>query len=246
MPWQTPPERVADQAPPDPAAAQDTVEPSAEELPIEAAGAQAQPEAAGDAPPRAADLPWSTATDAAANVVAERTRLDLDGVAIDETARALATEDARAAQLRELGVHMSGRLAERYGVEDVEAQTLLDASRELSTPAGRQRVLAENAPGATSEILNYLNGRGGTIVERRDAVQKLLARDTVRGGIAKAGRGILIAGIILLVVLVGVLIAAAALFSTIVGGTDATAMIEAIATRPAWAGIGAAPAGRVM
>lgn len=254
MPWQpatdpaadvTPADSAEEQASPEPAAAQGAVEPPAEQLPVDA-GETTAPAVAADAPPRAGDLPWSTAADAAANTVAERTGLDIDGAAIDETARALVTEDGRATQLRELGVHMSGRLAERYGVEDAEAQKLLDASRELSTPAGRQRVLAESAPGATSEILNYLNGRGGSITERRDAVQKLLAQETVRGRIAKAGRGILIVGIILLVVLVGVLIGAVALFSTIVGGADASAMTDTLATRPAWVGIGAALAGRVM
>lgn len=47
---------------------------------------------------------------------AQKAGVDIDAAGISETALALTTEEGRTKAMKELGVHMSGRLAERYGV----------------------------------------------------------------------------------------------------------------------------------
>lgn len=175
---------------------------------------------------------------------AERAGLDIDPAGVDASVRALATDEGRAAAMRELGVHMSGHLAERYGVEDAEAARLLEASRALRTPEGRRALMAEYTDGADSDLMRYITGRGDSIGDRREAVQKLLENDRLRGGAARLGRGLLIGGIVLIVVLVGILIGAVALLGSLFdGGADTVAQA---ATRPAIDWIGAGLLRRVM
>ncbi len=175
---------------------------------------------------------------------AERAGLDIDPAGVDASVRALATDEGRVAAMRELGVHMSGNLAERYGIEDAEAARLLESSRALRTPEGRQALMAEYTDGADSDLMRYITGRGDSIGDRREAVQKLLQNDRLRAGAGRLGRGLLVGGIVLIVVLVGILIGAVALLGSLFdGGADTVAQA---ATRPAIDWIGADLLRRVM
>jgi len=174
---------------------------------------------------------------------AQKAGVDIDGAGISDAARELTTEEGRTKAMRELGVHMSGRLAERYGVSDEEATQLLDASRAMRTREGRAKVLAEYATGATGEgLTTHLTARGLSIEDRRSIVGELLTNERVTGGLKKAGKGILIGGVILLVVLVGILIGAVALLDALVsGGADAAAFADVVTTRPEAAAFVTAP-----
>ncbi|HJB63233.1 MAG TPA: hypothetical protein H9769_05970 [Candidatus Microbacterium pullistercoris] len=175
---------------------------------------------------------------------AERAGLDIDPAGVDASVRALATDEGRVAAMRELGVHMSGNLAERYGIEDAEAARLLESSRALRTPEGRRALMAEYTDGADSDLMRYITGRGDSIGDRREAVQKLLQNDRLRAGAGRLGRGLLVGGIVLIVVLVGILVGAVALLGSLFdGGADTVAHA---ATRPTIDWIGAGLVRRVM
>lgn len=165
---------------------------------------------------------------------AQKAGVNIDGAGVSDVARELTTEEGRTKAMRELGVHMSGRLAERYGVSDEEAVRLLEASQAMRTREGRAKVMAEYATGPTGEELTaHLTGRSLSIEDRRSAVRELLSHERVTGGLKRAGKGILIGGVILLVVLVGILIGAAALLDALVsGGADAAAFADVVTTRP--------------
>jgi len=174
---------------------------------------------------------------------AQKAGVDIDGAGVSDAARELTTEEGRTNAMRELGVHMSGRLAERYGVSDAEADQLLEASRAMRTREGRAKVMAEYATGPTGEDLTaHLTGRSLSIEDRRSAVRDLLSHERVTGGLKRAGKGILIGGVILLVVLVGILIGAVALLDALVsGGADAAAFADLVTTRPEATAFVAAP-----
>lgn len=165
---------------------------------------------------------------------AQKAGVDIDAAGISDTALALTTEEGRTKAMKELGVHMSGRLAERYGVSDPEATKLLDASRALRTREGRAQVLAEYATGPSGDALKtQLTERGLSIEDRRAVMNDVLSHGAVTGALKKAGRGILIGGIILLVVLFGILIGAVALLGSLVdGGSSASALADVVSTRP--------------
>ncbi|MGO1256645.1 MAG: hypothetical protein ACTHY8_07805 [Microbacterium gubbeenense] len=166
---------------------------------------------------------------------AQKAGVDIDAAGISETALALTTEEGRTKAMKELGVHMSGRLAERYGVSDPEATKLLESSRALRTREGRAQVMAEYASGPSGEALRtHLTERGLSIEDRRSVMHDALSNGAVTGALKKAGKGILIGGIILLVVLFGILIGAVALLSALFdGGADASALADVVSTRPA-------------
>ncbi|WP_156760381.1 hypothetical protein [Microbacterium karelineae] len=169
-----------------------------------------------------------------ASEYADKVGIEVEASEITQRAEALATTEGRREAMQELGVHMSGRLAERYGVEDAEAKRLLEASRALRTAEGRAQLMAEYGRGAGDELVTRLTGRGLSIDERREAMTRLLEGDAVAHGLKKAGRGILVGGILAILVLVGVLIGAVALLGAVLGGGsgDAAALVADIATRP--------------
>jgi len=173
----------------------------------------------------------------AAAQLAQKYGVDPEAAKVVESAQTLVTEDGRRAAMRELGVHMSGRLAERYGVEDAEAQKLLESSRALRTREGRQSLLAQYAGNVDAEnLMARLHDRSLSIDDRRELVGSLLKNDKVTGTLKKAGKGLVVGAIILLVVLALVLIGGVAILSWLfqAGGGDASAMVDAIATRPVW------------
>lgn len=170
--------------------------------------------------------------------LAQKYGVDADAAKVVETATSLTTDEGRRAAMKELGVHMSGKLAEKYGVEDTEAVKLLESSRALRTREGRQGVLAQYGGNIDAEnIMAKLHDRGLSIEDRRDLVNSMLKNDKVTGSLKKAGKGLVIAAIVLLVVLAVVAIGAVALLSWLfqLGGGDAQALAGAIATRPVWA-----------
>ncbi len=171
----------------------------------------------------------------AASSAAEKAGLSVHPDGIDAAARALATDEGRRSVLKELGVHVSGKLAERYGVEDAEAQKILDESRALRTREGRAKILATYAGEMPEQLQQRVAGR--SIVEKREAIERLLANDTMKTGLKRAGKGILIGAVVLIVVLLGVLIGAVALLDSLVSGGEAAADVVTleVATRPGWA-----------
>ncbi|WP_110590382.1 hypothetical protein [Microbacterium suaedae] len=175
------------------------------------------------------------------NEYAEKVGIDIERADLAKQAEALSTVEGRREAMQELGVHMSGALAERFGVEDPEAKRLMDASRALRTPEGRAQLMAEYAEGPADELVGRLAGRGLSIEERREAVSRLLAGDAAKRGLKKAGRGVLVAGIVAILVLLGVLIGAVAILGSITSG-GADAVSAASPTRPdvasfvAWSG----------
>jgi len=174
--------------------------------------------------------------DAAAQL-ARKYGVDADAAKVVETAQSLATEDGRRAAMRELGVHMSGKLAEKYGIQDTEANKLLESSRALRTREGRQSLLAEYGGNVDAEnLMARMHDRGLTIDDRRELVNSLLKNDKVTGTLKKAGKGFVIGAIILLVVLAVVLIGSVALLSWLfqAGGGEASALADAVSTRPVW------------
>jgi hypothetical protein len=174
----------------------------------------------------------------AAAQLAEKYGVDADSAKVVETAQSLATEDGRRAAMKELGVHMSGKLAEKYGLEDTEATKLLESSRALRTREGRQSLLAEYGGNVDSEnLMARLHDRGLSIDDRRELVNSMLKNEKVTGTLKKAGEGLVIGAIVLLVVLAAIMIGAVALLSWLfqLGGGDASAMADAISTRPVWA-----------
>lgn len=180
----------------------------------------------------------------AAAQLAQKYGVDADAAKVVESAQALATEDGRRAAMRELGVHMSGRLAERYGVEDAEAQKLLESSRALRTREGRQSLLSQYAGNVgAEEIMAKLHDRSLSIDDRRELVGSLLKDDRVTGTLKKAGKGLVVGAIVLLIVLALVLIGGVALLSWMfqAGGGDASALVDAFPTRPVWGSFAGAP-----
>lgn len=182
-----------------------------------------------------------------AEQLAKKYGVDADSAKVLETAKSLATEEGRREAMRELGVHMSGKLAEKYGVSDNEASKLLESSRALRTREGRQSVLAEHgADIETEKLMSRLHDRGLNIDDRRALVNSLLKNDKVTGTLKKAGRGLVIGAIILLVALAVFLVGAVALLTWLFqsGGGDASALVDVISTRPAvaWFAAPGAPA----
>ncbi|WP_221585624.1 hypothetical protein [Microbacterium sp. G2-8] len=176
---------------------------------------------------------------------AERVGLDPAAAQIVEESQSLATTEGRGEALRELGVHVSGGLADRYGVHDEEAERLLEASKALRTPEGRAQVMSQYVSELTGDLTLRASDRYGSLAERREAIEKLLSTGPARSSLEnRAGVGLVVGSVVALLVLIGVLIGGVALLDALAdGGADATGTVieDLDATRPDAASFVATP-----
>lgn len=155
---------------------------------------------------------------------------------LDETARELATAEGRIQALQDLGVHVAGKLGERFGIADDEANRLLEESRRLATREGRQQVLRDQLGDAGAHLTERLASRGASVEERREQAAAWVAESAKQVAPA-AGKGCLAVIVVAIIVLVAVLFGAAALLDGIVTGFGSgAAPAEALGVVGEWAG----------